>query len=175
MEQVITMFHCSVNLTFTSTRAMGGASSTFAGVCPLLLCMGRNGVIISGAGQDIALVRTKPDVQQLPCPQQRVEFQCQIMVPSTGLTWTLPDGATLEFDGASAVGVVINSSDNAYSAALTGKTEDGNIDSFFFNSTLLVLEPVNGSNLTCGADAVENATTTVVISGQWPITTWVSQ
>ena len=92
MEQVITMFHCSVNLTFTSTRAMGGASSTFAGVCPLLLCMGRNGVIISGAGQDIALVRTIPDVQQLPCPQQRVEFQCQIMVPSTGLTWTLPDG-----------------------------------------------------------------------------------
>ena len=47
----------------------------------------------------------------------------------------------MEFDGASAVGDVINSSDNVYNATLTGKTEDGNIDSFFFNSTLLVLEP----------------------------------
>ena len=97
------------------------------------------------------------------------------MVPSTGLTWTLPDGATLEFDGTSAVGDGANSSDNVYNATLTGKTEDGNIDSFFFTSTLLVLEPVNGSTLTCGADALENATATVIISGQWPITTGVSQ
>ena len=87
------------------------------------------------------------------------------------MAWTLPTGDVLEFGVLRNVGGVRNSSDNVYSATLTGKTEDGdpNTGRFFFTSTLLILEPVNGSNITCsggtGADAVEGGTT-VIISGK---------
>ena len=93
------------------------------------------------------------------------------MVSSTALTWTLPDNSFLEFDRVSDFGVAINSSDNVYSATLTSRTDDNDPSTstrFFFTSTLLVLEPVNGSTLTCAggsvADPMEN-TTTIIISG----------
>ena len=115
-------------------------------------------------------MRTEPDPQQLPCSQQRIELQCQIMVPSSALTWNLPTGDTLEFSIARNVGDVRNSSDNVYSATLTGKTEDDDTttDRFFFTSTLLNLEPVNGSNLTCnGGSAADPVVkrTTITLSG----------
>ena len=121
---------------------------------------------ILSAAQDITLVRTEPDPQQLPCPQQRMEFQCQILVPSSALTWTLPSGVIMEFGVRRNVGDVRNSS--VYSATLTEKTEDDdpNTDRFFFTSTLLVLQPVNGSNLTCKGDDVMRLGTTIIIC-QW--------
>ena len=116
-------------------------------------------------------MRIEPDSQQLPCPQQRIEFQCQIMVSSTALTWTLPDDSFLEFDRVSDFGVAINSSDNAYSATLTSRTDDNDPSTstrFFFISTLLVLQPVDGSTLTCtggsGAEPVEESTTIITSS-----------
>ena len=120
-------------------------------------------------------MRTGPDINQLPCPGQSIEFQCQITTPAAGLNWTLPDGDTLEFGEGSTAEEVANSSDNAYSATLTSKTSDPDSSSrFFFTSTLLVVDPANGSNLTCsgatGTFTVEN-TTTVSISGKWPIYT----
>ena len=120
-------------------------------------------------------MRTGPDIQQLPCPGQSIEFQCQITTPTVGLTWTLPDGDTLKFTGETNVSAVVNSSNNnnSYSATLTSKTGDPDSSSrFFFTSTLLVVDPANGSNLTCsgstGTLTVEN-TTTVTISGKWAI------
>ena len=116
-------------------------------------------------------MRTEPDPQQLPCPHQRMEFQCQTLIPSSALTWTLSTGYTLVFLITRNVGDVRNSSDNVYSATLTAKTDDNdpNTDRFFFTSTLLILEPVNGSTLACtggsGADPVDN-TTTIIISGK---------
>ena len=116
-------------------------------------------------------MRTEPDPQQLPCPHQRIEFQCQIMVPSISLTWSLPNGDELRFSFLRNVGDVRNSSDNVYSATLTGKTEDDdpNTDLSFFTSTLLILEPVNGSTLTCtgssGTDLVYNSAV-IIISGK---------
>ena len=106
------------------------------------------------AAQDISLVRTEPE--QLPCPQQRIEFQCETIVASQTLIWTLPTSDTIEFGVPRPVGEVLNSSDNVYSATLTNKIEDEdpNTDRFFFTSTLLVLEPVNGSNLTCTGGTV---------------------
>ena len=120
--------------------------------------------------QEVVLERTEPDPQQLPCPQQRLQYHCQIMVPSFGLIWTLPTGVQLEFSIARVVGDVRNSSDDLYSATLTNKTEDDDTtsDRFFFSSSLLVLEPIN-STLTCtggtGANPVENSTT-ITLSGE---------
>ena len=124
------------------------------------------------AAEFITLERTEPDPQLLPCPNQKIMVQCQIMVPTTSLTWTLPSDDSLEFGVLQNVNDVRNSSDNTYSATLTGKAEDNdpNTDLFLFTSTLLVLDPVNGSTLTCGGAAVggqvEN-TTTIKLSGMY--------
>ena len=121
--------------------------------------------------QGITLVRIDPDSLQVPCPQQRMEFQCQIMVSSTALTWTLPDGSFLEFDRVSDFGIAINSSDDIYSAILTSRTDDNDPSTstrFFFTSTLVVMQPMNRSTLTCaggsGADPVEESTS-IILSG----------
>ena len=78
-------------------------------------------------------------------------------------------GEVLQFGVLRNVGDVRTSSDSIYSATLTGKTEDDdpNTDLFFFTSALLILEPVNGSILTCTgirSDPMTNSTT-VIISG----------
>ena len=98
-------------------------------------------------------MRTEPDdPQQLPCPHQRQEFQCQIMIPVISLVWSLPNGEHLEFGALRNVGDTRNSSDGNYTATLTQKMDDDIQDSrFSYTSTLLVLEPVDGLNLTCTA------------------------
>ncbi|CAI8054133.1 hypothetical protein GBAR_LOCUS29578 [Geodia barretti] len=98
-----------------------------------------------------------------------IQFRCQILVPSFAVEWILPTSETLEFGQAENVGAVYVSSDNAYSATLTDRTGDPNSNNrFFFTSTLLVMEPVNGSNLTCvglsGAVLVKESTS-IIISG----------
>lgn len=121
--------------------------------------------------QDVNLMRAKPNPEQLPCPDQTVEFSCQIMVPSASLIWILPTGVHLEFNIARNVGDIRNSSNNIYSANLTNKIEDDDpsTDRFLFSSTLLILQPVNGSNNTCSggtvADPVEHSTT-ISVSGK---------
>ena len=109
------------------------------------------------------------EIQQLPCPQQRIEYKCQITVPTTALTWTPPTGVILEFGVLRIVGDVRNSSDNVYSATLTEKREDNdpNSERFFFTSTLLVLQPVNGSTLTCDGSNVGSENTTIIFSGKY--------
>ena len=96
----------------------------------------------------------------------------RVPVSDTGsllLTWTLRTGDTLVFNAAREVGDVRKSSDNIYSATLTEKRKDD--DYIFFTSTLLVLEPVNGSNITCtgaGAATLVDITTTIVLSAECP-------
>ena len=107
--------------------------------------------IFAIAGQDISLVRTEPDdPQQLPCPHQRQEFQCQIMIPVLSLAWTLPNGDILGFGALRSVGDIRISTDGNYRANLTHMMADSE-DRFFFTSTLLVMDPVDVLNLTCTA------------------------
>ena len=126
---------------------------------------------IIAATQEVSVVRIEPDpLQQLPCPQQKIEFRCSISVSSFAIQWALPTGELLEFAGSKDIGTVDVSPDNAYSATLKNKTEDPNRDgTFFFTSTLLVMEPVNGSNLTCmgvtGIGPVEERTS-IILSGK---------
>ena len=94
------------------------------------------------------------------------------MIPTALLSWILPSGDTLpDFTGGSSVGTVRNSSDDQYSATLTGKMEDDdpNSDNFFFNSTLLVVNSKNGSKLTCfgtvGQDKIQG-NVTITHSGE---------
>ena len=95
------------------------------------------------------------------------------MIPVTALTWRLPSGDTLpDFTGGSSVGAVRNSSDDQFSATLTGKMEDDDTmtDFFFLISTLLILEPNNGSSLTCIASvsgSLSQDNSTIVLSGMY--------
>ena len=96
------------------------------------------------------------------------------MTPCLGLTWTLPDGRNLVFTAARNVGESLKSPNNSYVANLTLKMEDSDPDTdrFLFISTLSVLEPVNGSNLTCTGvtgDAPMAKNTTIVLSGKTTI------
>ena len=115
-------------------------------------------------------MRTEPqDPQRLPCLQEMIEFQCQTHIFSYLLAWTLPHGDLLQFSGSSNVGDTMNSSDNVFTATLTNKIDDlSNPLRFLFTSTLLVIEPINGSNLTCvggsGEDPMEE-TTIITLSG----------
>ena len=70
------------------------------------------------------------------------------MIPVVSLTWTLPNGVDLGFGLLKNIGNTRNSSDGNYRANLTHKMDSGS-DGFFFTSTMLVLEPVDGQNLTC--------------------------
>ena len=67
------------------------------------------------------------------------------------------------------IGTVKSSSDNAYSATLTDRTKDPNDENIFLlTSTLLVIEPVNGSNVTCvGVTGAISPTerTSIILSG----------
>ena len=85
----------------------------------------------------------------------------------------LPSGVGLGFTGTSDDGRVRNSSDDQFSATLTSKMEDEDPDSddLFFTSTLLIIDPVNGSELTCSGTAasgtVFQGNTTVELSGEF--------
>ena len=86
----------------------------------------------------------------------------------------LPSGVGLGFTGVSPVGRVRNSSDDQFSATLTSKMgdEDPDSDDFFFTSTLLIIDPVNGSDIimfwcNCQRGTVFQGNTTVVWSGEY--------
>ena len=81
-----------------------------------------------------------------------MQYKCQTLIPAVALTWRLPSGDTLpDYTGISSVGTVRNSSDDQFSATLTGKMEDDDTmtDFFFYTSTLLILNTTNDSILTC--------------------------
>ena len=125
--------------------------------------------------EDVVIEKIEPDpaTQEFPCPHQIVQYKCQTLIPTATLTWRLPSGDTLpEFTGSSSVGRVRNSSDDQFSATLTGKMEDDDPDTdfFLFNSTLLILEPINGSSLTCIASvsgSLLQDNTTIFQSGMY--------
>ena len=123
--------------------------------------------------EDVVIERIEPNpaTQEFPCSHQIVQYKCQTLISTATLTWRLPSGDTLpDFTGASSVGRVRNSSDDQFSATLTGKMEDDDseTDLFFFTSTLLILEHINGSSLTCIAfvsGRLSQENTTIVLSG----------
>ena len=132
------------------------------------------------AAEDIVIWRTEPDPnsQEFPCAHQRVQYECTTLRPVASLTWWIPpSGVGLTFTGASSVGRVFNSSDDQFSATLTSKMEDEDPDSddLFFTSTLLIIDPVNGSELICYGTAaggtVSQGNITVVLSGKYNVAT----
>ena len=125
---------------------------------------------LAATTQDISLVRVDPDPQQqeFPCPHRSIEFRCQVL-SEFGIQWILPTSEMLNIGQAEDIGTVQSSSDNAYSATLTDRTRDhDNANLFSFTSTLLVIEPVNGSNVTCvGVTGANSPTerTSIILSG----------
>ena len=131
--------------------------------------------IVLAAEDNIVIRRAEPDPnsQEFPCPHQKVQYECTTLRPVAALTWMLPSGVGLVFTGASSVGRVRNSSDDQFSATLTSKMvdEDPDSDDFLFTSTLLIIDPVNGSDFICSgvtaSGTVFQGNTTVVWSGEY--------
>ena len=125
---------------------------------------------VSAQEDDIILVRTKPDptFQELPCANQIIVYECQQLIPSNDLIWTLPNNEILRFSQSGDINDTEPSDDDKYIATLTNKTEGEVTDTFLFTSTLMILEPVNGSTVTCTGGTTTNLVsgdTTIVLSG----------
>ena len=125
---------------------------------------------VSAQEDDIILVRTEPDPtsQELPCANQRIVYECQQLISSNDLTWTLPNNEILRFSQSRDINDTETSDDDKYIATLTNKTEGEVTDTFLFTSTLMILEPVNGSTVTCTGGTTTNLVsgdTTIVLSG----------
>ena len=119
---------------------------------------------------DIILVRTEPDPtsQELPCANKIIVYECQQLIPSGDLIWSLPNNETLRFSQSRDINDIETSDDDNYIATLTNKTEGDLIDAFLFTSTLMILEPVDGSTVTCTGGTASNPVSidnTIVLSG----------
>ena len=119
---------------------------------------------------DIILVRTEPDPtsQELPCANKIIVYECQQLIPSSELAWILPNNEVLRFSFRD-INDTEPSDDDNYIATLTNKTEGDLTDTFLFTSTLMILEPVNGSTVTCIGGTASNPVSndiTIILSGQ---------
>ena len=120
---------------------------------------------------DIILVRTEPDPtsQELPCANQIIVYECQQLLSSESLIWILPNNEVLRFSLLRDINNTETSDDDNYIATLTNKIEGEVIDTFFFTSTLMILEPVNVSTVTCTGGISPNLVDndiTIILSGQ---------
>ena len=126
---------------------------------------------VSAQEDDIILVRTEPDPtsQEMPCANQIIEYECQQLISSSELIWTLPNNTILRFSLLRDINDTQTSDDGNYIATLTNKTEGEVLDTFIYTSTLMILEPVNGSTVTCTGGISPNLVsndTTIIFSGR---------
>ena len=125
---------------------------------------------VSAQEDDIILVRTEPDPtsQELPCANQIIVYECQQLIPSESLIWILPTNEILRFSILRDINDTRTSNDDNYIATLTNKIDGEVTDTFFFTSTLMILEPVDGSTVTCigTISNIVSGDTTVTLSGQ---------
>ena len=120
---------------------------------------------------DIILVRTEPDPtsQELPCANQMIVYECRLLIPSSELIWSLPNNEILRFSQSRDINDTETSDDDNYIATLTNKIDGEEDDTFFFTSTLMILEPVNGSTVTCTGGTTTNVVSndiTIIFSGR---------
>ena len=120
---------------------------------------------------DIILVRTEPDPtsQHLPCANQMIVYECQQLISSESVIWTLPNNEILRFSLLRDINDTETSDDDNYIATLTNKIDGEVTDTFFFTSTLMILEPVNVSTVTCTGGISPNLVDndiTIILSGQ---------
>ena len=94
---------------------------------------------------DIILMRIVPDLetQEFPCADQMIVYECQLLISSFDLIWTLPNDELLRFSSDSNINDTDPSNDGNYIATLTNKTNGTVDDTFLFTSTLMILEVVN--------------------------------
>ena len=129
---------------------------------------------VSAQEDDIVLVRTEPDPtsQELPCANKMIVYECRLLIPTFALSWILPNNETLTFSILRDINDTEPpdpSDDDNYIATLTNKIEGEVIDTFLFTSTIMILEPVDGSAVTCtGSTALisVNIDTTIIFSGR---------
>ena len=128
---------------------------------------------VSAQEDDIILVRTEPDPtsQELPCAEEIIVYECQQLISSESVTWTLPNNEELRFSASRDISDTEPpdpSDDDNYIATLTNKIDGDEDDTFLFTSSLMILEPVNGSTVTCTGGTTTNVVTndiTIIFSG----------
>ena len=117
---------------------------------------------VSAQEDDIILVRTEPDPtsQELPCTNKIIVYECQQLISSNDLIWTLPNNEVLRFSLLRDINDTDPSDDDNYIATLTNKIDGEVMDTFLFTSTLMILEPVDGSTLTGTGGTTSNPVNT---------------
>ena len=120
---------------------------------------------------DIILVRTEPDPtsQELPCANQIIVYECQQLIPSIELIWILPNNEEIIF---SEINETKTSDDGNYIGTIINKTATDQTNRFLLTSTLIILEAVDNSSLTCtGGDTSTPVRydITIIFSGQFLI------
>ena len=113
-------------------------------------------------------MRTEPDPtsQELPCANQTIVYECRLLIPTFTLTWRLPNGEKLEFNGGNDI-IDNNTLTNGTTIATLTEIMSAGSGRFLFTSTLLIQETIDMSSLTCfGADVPQpTAETTIIHSG----------
>ena len=86
-------------------------------------------------------MRTEPDPtsQELPCANKMIVYECQQLISSSELTWTLPNDVIMRFSLLRDIDDVETSDDGNYIATLTNKIEGEVLDTFLYTSTLMIL------------------------------------
>jgi hypothetical protein len=96
-----------------------------------------------GSAEQVIVEIIDPSTATSLCPNQTVEYRCEVLVPSVELRWILPTGE-IGFNLGNINGSRDAIDDGQYTATLVSIYNDD-----LFISTLRILNPVNNSNLTC--------------------------
>lgn len=113
-----------------------------------------------------------PVPQELPCPDQRLVYECHA-TEGLVLSWVLPNGATLRFG--SLDGINSTESSGISTATLTGIIQSITVTDIIllsFNSTLWIEQPPtswNNSELICRLAAIGSTvgdSTNITLSGK---------
>ena len=122
------------------------------------------------------MIEPDPASQQFPCPNQRVVYECRILVDSSELAWILPINGNdrLGFAGNEMSGITRSISDGKFIATLTESVQvEGTAPPrYLINSTLHIQPPLdnlNSTSLTCVGGTTGHSvmeTITITLSGE---------
>ena len=124
----------------------------------------------------VEVIEPDPASQLFPCSNQRVVYECRILVDSSELIWVLPTNgsANLGFVGGEMSGITRSTSDGKFNSTLIESVPvEGTAPvRYLIYSTLHIQPPLdnlNGSLLTCTGGTTAHPvmeTITITLSGE---------
>ena len=118
------------------------------------------------------VIEPDPASQQFLCPNQRVIYECRVLIEAFAISWILPigDDTELRLGGSR---TTTNTSDGQFTAVLNVSEHVGILGEHMINSTIIIKPPLsdfNNSVLTCRAITVGRINpankSTITLSGE---------